>query len=274
MSVQNKMAVITGASGGLGEAYARQLAASGYDLLISGRQKTRLEDLAVYITSTYGTVVEVLPTDLSDQSGISLLTKRVSALQRIDLLVSNAGYGERTMFADESVTDVMKMISVHINATVQLVHAVLPVMKRQHHGEIIAVSSLSAFVPAPGSSVYSATKTFLNTFMETIQMEVRQYGIHVQSLCPGLVHTNFHNGSVEKANMQTGIIDIWMHPDEVVAGSLNCLGSGRVVYIPGVINNIIKTLVGLLPRKGYYILTEKMTEKVRTVKKYPPCVGI
>lgn len=270
MSVQNKLAVITGASGGLGETYARRLAASGYNLLISGRQHARLVELAVQITTAYGTAVEVLQADLSDEEGIALLTSRIKGMSRIDMLVSNAGYGEGSRFEDESVTDVMKMISVHINATVQLVHAVLPIMKKQQHGDIIAVSSLSAFVPAPGSSIYASTKTFLNTFMESIQMEVRQYGISVQSLCPGLTNTRFHSRMAQSSVVHVKGFSLWMSPEDVVIASLKKLGGTSVVYVPGFKNKLIRFFTAIMLRSVYLAVVERVSNKLRSLENTPP----
>lgn len=269
MSVHNKVAVITGASGGLGEAYAHQLAASGYSLLISGRQQARLVELAMHVSTTYGTAVEVLQADLSDEDGITLLTDRIKVMGRIDMLVSNAGYGEGSRFEDESVTDVMKMISVHINATVRLVHAVLPIMKKQQAGDIITVSSLSAFVPAPGSSVYASTKTFLNTFMESIQMEVRRYGIRVQSLCPGLTHTGFHSRLAQGATPLKGL-SLWMSPEDVVTASLKKLGGTSVVYVPGFKNKLIRFFTAIMLRSVYLAVVERVSNRLRSLENTPP----
>lgn len=258
-----KIAVITGATGGLGKAFARHLAAAGYNLLLSGRSSYKLHLLADEMSTVYGVEVQAIAADLSHRSGIDKLVDSISTLPRIDMLVSNAGYGERAMFEDEHISDALDMIRVHIDATVQLVHAVLPHMRRQRAGDIIAVSSLSAYVPAPGSSIYASTKTFINTFMESIQMEVHSYGISVQSLCPGLTHTGFHDGAVEKNTMNAGGINMWMDADDVVAASLRGLKKGSVVYIPGMKNRLLKFLIGLLPRSCYFIISQKMTSRVR-----------
>lgn len=269
MQSGSKLAIITGATGGLGKAYARQLAAMGYNLLLSGRQESRLNELANELTIKYRVEVNYIAADLAKSEGICKLTANIAMLQRVDMLVSNAGYGERSMFEDELIDDVLNMISVHIHATVQLVHAVLPFMKRQHYGDIIAVSSLSAFVPAPGSSIYASTKNFLNTFMESLQMEVRKYGIRTQSLCPGLTHTHFHAGSAEGSNMQLPVLDLWMDADDVVRKSLYHLGDGDVVYVPGLKNRFIKWFISKLPRASYFALAERMTKKARRQEVYP-----
>ena len=269
MQLNTRLAVITGATGGLGKAYAQQLAAMGYDLLLSARQESRLAQLADELTLKYKVQVGYVAADLAQTEGINKLIGRISMLQTVDMLVSNAGYGERAMFEDEAIDDVLNMISVHIHATVQLVHSVLPIMKKQNYGDIIAVSSLSAFVPAPGSSIYASTKTFLNTFMESLQMEVRKYGIRTQSLCPGLTHTQFHAGSVEGSNMQLPGLDLWMDADEVVSKSLYHLGGGDVVYVPGFKNRFIRWFISKIPRSSYFALAERMAKKARKQEVYP-----
>jgi len=259
----NKIALVTGASGGIGSSFAKQLAAQKYDLVLSGRKEQELRNLADDITATYGVGVELVITDLSSEQGIEVLTDRVAALDNIDMLVSNAGYGERSRFEHEQVSDVMKMISVSVNATVQLVHAALPGMIRRKSGNIIAVSSLSAFVPAPGSSIYSSSKVFLNSFMESIYMEVHKYGIKVQSLCPGLVHTGFHNNSQVAHTVDARGLNLWMEPDKVVEHSLRALMKGEVICIPGTVNKLIKRLLPSLPRRSYYSIVDRIAQRFK-----------
>ena len=154
------------------------------------------------------------------------------------------------------------MIQVHISATIQLVHAVLPGMVKRKQGKIITVSSMSAFLPAPGNSIYAATKAFLNTFMESIHMEVHKYGLQVQSLCPGLTRTGFHK-RLKKEGKRSRISKIvpWMEADEVVDQSLKCLEDGKVICIPGCFNKAVKKVIPALPRKSFYSLSEKIAQQ-------------
>lgn len=263
MDKKNRTALITGATGGLGRAYARQLARKNYDLILTGRQEDKLSELALNLSSKYRITAQTVVCDLSSNDGINMLTQTIKANDGVDMLVSNAGYAERSRFDDKSVDDILKMISVHINATVQLVHAVLPDMVRKKFGNIISVSSLSAYVPAPGSSIYSSSKMFLNSFMESLHMEVRKLGINVQSLCPGLVHTDFHEGSAVEQSVEVRGVSLWMQPDEVVYSSLKTLHRSRVVHTPGSINKLIRFFLPLLPRRPYYSVVSRVAGKFK-----------
>lgn len=263
MEQQHKLALITGATGGIGKAYAKQLAKSKYDLILSGRQEDKLKELADGLSAKFSIKAYPVISDLSTPEGIKLLTNKIDEQGGVDMLVSNAGYAERSRFDDKAVDDIMNMISVHINATVQLVHAVLPGMKKKKSGSIISVSSLSAYVPAPGSSIYSSSKLFLNSFMESIHMEVRKLGIKVQSLCPGLTHTNFHGGSSVEKSVEVRGVSLWMEPEDVVYASLRTLGKRSVIYTPGGINKILRAILPILPRRPYYAIVGKVARKFR-----------
>lgn len=258
----NKLAIVTGATGGIGLSFAEHLAAEGYDMVVTGRNTRKLDEIAATLKENNpGVNIKAVSADLSVAADITRLVKQVEELERIDVLVNCAGYGERCLFFDEPEHEILDMLSVHITATVLLVHAVLPLMIKQHRGAIITVSSLAAFVPAPGSSIYTSSKAFLNTFMESLHMEVRQYGIKVQSLCPGPTHTDFHKGA-DLAQSVSGI-DLWMEPDEVVEISFRALENDEIVCIPGSINKAIKSITSMLPRAPYYRLTEKLAKKYR-----------
>lgn len=263
MNQQNKVALITGASGGIGKAYAEQLAKRKYNLILSGRQKEVLDDIAGKLSADYSIDADYVVSDLSTQDGIKKLTDRINDEGGVDMLVSNAGYAERSRFNDKDVEEINKMLSVHINATVQLVHAVLPGMINKKCGNIISVSSLSAYVPAPGSSIYSSSKLFLNSFMEAIHMEVRKMGIKVQSLCPGLTHTGFHQGTSVAQSAEVRGMSIWMQPEDVVQASLRKLGKRSVIYTPGSINKVLRALLPLLPRKPYYAIAGRFATRFK-----------
>lgn len=258
----NRWAIVTGATGGIGLSFAQHLAADGFNLILSARNSEKLEEVAANLRSdNEGINVETMAADLSIARDIANLVSYISALPRIDMLVNCAGYGERCHFSDEVGHEILDMLSVHITATVQLVHAALPLMIKQRKGAIIAVSSLAAFLPAPGASIYSSSKAFLNSFMEALHMEVHHHGIKVQSLCPGPTHTDFHKG-VEVAESAAGV-DFWMEPDEVVETSLKALEKGEVICVPGAMNKMLKSLASIMPRKPFYTLAEKIARKYR-----------
>ncbi len=261
-----KRALITGASGGIGYAFATQLANAGYDLVLTGLEPARLEEVVQQLRAKCHTDIRGTVADLADADGITALIAQLEGFEPVDMLVNSAGFGEHKFFHEEEEADVLKMLNVQITATVRLAHALLPGMIERRRGSIITVASLAAFVPAPGASIYSSSKAFLNSFTESLHMEVHQYGIKVQSLCPGSTHTDFHKGQEIEESLYG--IDFWMEPEDVVRISLKALEKGEVVCIPGSINKVIGNIAPLLPRRPYYHLVEKLAHKFRKEDKH------
>jgi short-subunit dehydrogenase len=234
-----RTALITGASAGLGTEYARQLAASGTNLILAARRLDRLEELARELRAKHGVVVEVVPADLSRDEGIARVERLAAEDATLDLLVNNAGYGGKTGFVHGEVMDHIDMARVHVDAAVRLTRAVLPGMISRGRGAIINVSSVAAFSPFSGA-MYSGTKAFLAMFSENLQGELRDKGIVVQALCPGMTHTEFH----KVADIDKSIVPkpFWMTAEDVVGISLRRLGHG-VVCVPGWKNKLITFLM-------------------------------
>lgn len=253
-----KTAVITGATGGMGSEFARQLAEKDYNLVLIDMSPEKLHALTNTLSAKQNITIEAIIANLADNSSIVNLAANLAGRKRIDLLVNAAGYGEKTLFKDERIEASLDMISVHVLATVQLIHAVLPAMLKRRKGGIIAVSSLASFIPAPGSTIYSATKSFINAFLESLHMEVHHKGLRVQSLCPGLTHTGFHTAQDIARFEKIKGIDLWMEAEEVIRISLEQLDTEQVICIPGFINKTLKNAVPVLPRKAFYKFVEKM----------------
>jgi short-subunit dehydrogenase len=233
-------ALITGASSGIGETFARQLAARGYDLVIVARREALLQDLAADLADRYGVEIHVFQADLANKVDLERLEDFIAQQEPLALLVNNAGFGTHGKFANVPVEPYLDMITVHLEATVRLTRAVLPGMIAVGQGGIINVSSIASFLPVPGSVLYSATKSFLNLFSETLQVELGQQGIFVQSLCPGYTHTGFHSTDTQKNVLRQTFPDfMWSEPGYVVETSLNALGNGQVIVVPGVVNQAI-----------------------------------
>jgi len=234
-----RTALITGASAGLGEEYARQLAAAGTDLVLVARRRDRLEVLAAGLRGKHGVEVEILSADLSTAEGLALAEARIAASPPLDLLVNNAGFGGRTSFAKGEAADHLTMVRVHVDATVRLTRAALPGMIDRGRGAVINVASVAAFSSASGA-MYSGTKAFLVMFSESLQAELFSKGVFVQALCPGMTHTEFHQvAEIDKAIVPK---PFWMTAEKVVRISLRRLGRG-VVCIPGWKNKAIAFLM-------------------------------
>ncbi|MGQ9478041.1 MAG: SDR family NAD(P)-dependent oxidoreductase [Candidatus Bipolaricaulia bacterium] len=248
-----KLALITGASSGIGEAFARRLAEQGYDLIITGRREERLKALAEELSQAYGVAVEVMVADLTDPQEIEALAKKVEATPELALLINNAGFGSRRRFHEEELTSQEAMVRVHILATLALTHAAIPNMIKKGRGAIINVSSLAAFAPLPKTAVYSGTKAFLSAFSEGLSLELARTGVKVQALCPGFTRTEFHSRlGLDPARLRNKGFVRWMTPEEVVSASLACLAKGRVICIPGWENKAVFHLLRLIPRRLYY----------------------
>ncbi len=226
--------LITGASSGIGEAYARHLAALGYDLILVARREAKLEALAADVRGTFGSTVTVMAADLAQAGDVARVAERVAQTSDLVMLINNAGFGTRGYFSDVAVGRHLDMIRVHVLATVQLTHAALPGMMQRGTGAIINVSSIAAFFAAPGGATYGATKVYLNTFSEAVALETRGTGIKVQALCPGFTYSEFHD-TPEYDNFDRSELPdkMWMTAEAVVDESLAALWGDRVVVIPG-----------------------------------------
>lgn len=240
----NDTALITGASSGIGAAFARQLAARGYNLILVARRQERLAALADELQQRYPVTAEVLPANLTDPADIGRVEACIRDTERLAMLVNNAGFGGAGYFATLDLAGPLAMIQVHIVASVRLCHAALPGMLALNRGAIINVSSTSAFVPLPGSATYSATKAYLINFSQALQTELSGTGIRVQALCPGFTRTEFHDAP-EFENFDRGHLPgfMWMSAEDVVADSLRALDRGQVVRVPGLLYRLGLLLV-------------------------------
>jgi short-subunit dehydrogenase len=228
-------AVITGASAGIGEAFARQLAAAGFNLTLVARREERLKALAGELSAVYGIRAEVWPADLANEADVAALARYLATTNDLMLLVNNAGFGTRGEFVDVPLERTLDMIRVHVVATVVLSRAALSGMVGRGAGAIINVSSIAAYFPSAGGANYGATKAYLNAFSEALAAEVRDAGVAVQALCPGFTTTEFHEvGDYQGFERQSIPNVVWMPAGDVVAESLAALGSGRVIVVPGV----------------------------------------
>lgn len=241
---QRKTALITGASSGIGEAFARALAPRGYDLVLVARREERLADLAGRLRKDHGIEAEALPADLADADQVRRVEERIEELAGLELLVNNAGFGREGKIAEVDLGGQVEMIHVHVVATVRLTGAALRGMVERKRGAVINVSSLAGFMSVPGASTYCSTKAYLNVFSETVDAELRGTGVHVQALCPGYTYTGFHDTKEYRDFDRSQIPKaLWMSADDVVAASLKALDRKRRLCIPGVNNRLLAILL-------------------------------
>lgn len=233
-------AMITGASSGLGASFARKLAALGFDLILVSRRSHRLEVLAEELQHHHGVRCEVFPADLSDLADVERVAAHIQSGPPLVLLINNAGFGMGGRFARGALKRQLEMVNVHVVAPTCLVQAALPRMLASRRGAIINVSSVASFLPLPGSVMYATTKRALNAFSESLHMELRGTGIHIQALCPGFFTSEFHNDLDPKDHPRRWAPPcMWTSADEVAANSLSKLGNQQVVVIPTLIYQAI-----------------------------------
>ncbi len=233
------VAIVTGASAGLGDVYARKLAERGFDLIVVARREDRLNALKEELEGRFGITVEPVVADLANEEAVAKVATGLRARNNIELLVNNAGFGVQGTFHQADLDKNLAMIRVHVFATVSLTHAVLPQMVARNRGGVINVSSLASFLTAPGAVSYCATKAYLNSFSKSVQAELHGTDVRIQALCPGFTYTEFHD--VPDAEMDRSTIPrfMWMQADRVAEISLRSLKRGKVLCIPGVVNRIL-----------------------------------
>lgn len=227
-------ALITGASSGIGEAFARRLAADGYDLTLVARREERLRGLADELIAAHGIRADVLTADLAREEDIASVAGSIASMADLTLLINNAGFGTRGSFTEVPMERHLDMIRVHDTAGVALSWAAVPQMVARGGGAIVNVSSIAAFFPSGGSVTYTASKVFLNNFSEALAGELYGTGVKVQALCPGFTYSEFHE-TPEYQGFDRGQIPepLWMTAGQVVDESLAALPGDRVLVVPG-----------------------------------------
>lgn len=232
---QRGIAVVTGAAGGLGSAFANQLAERGYRLLLVDRRQAPLEKLCVSIAERFGVHAEPLAVDLCNRDEVKRLAEQLSQMPEIELLVNNAGFGTVDYFVDTDPNYLVGMVDLHVVAPTLLTRAVLPAMMQRDRGNIINLSSLGAWFHSAGNVQYGSTKNYLAVVSQGLQQELLGTNVRVQALCPGFVRTEFHGAeSMSAFKLRRSPAEhLWMTADEVVACSLKNLSSKQVLCVPG-----------------------------------------
>jgi short-subunit dehydrogenase len=257
--VADRIALITGATSGIGAAFADHFAKNGYHLILTGHPDDNIMIDTSDLAKKYNVKIDLILADLSidqDVAGVEEIIKKNST---IEVLINNAGFVFWKPFWQNDIRALEGMIKVHINTPVRFIYAALPGMTKNEKGIIINVSSLSSFFPIPRDSMYSATKLFQNSFMESLHISVYDKGIKVQVLCPGFVHSNFHNrAGVNTAEIKRSGIIRWMQPERVVDISIrNLRKKNKVIVLPGFWNKLIRLIFNIVPKPFYYGLAAK-----------------
>jgi short-subunit dehydrogenase len=245
---QRRTALVTGASAGIGAAFANVFASGGFDVVLVARREARLQQVAEQ-ARRHGVSAHVVALDLSEVDAVSRLCDELSARElTIDALVNNAGYGVPGTFTLPRWTDQRAQLQVMVVAVTELTYRLLPGMLERGYGRIINVASLAGLVPAPaGHTLYPATKAFLIRFSEALSQEVAAAGVHVTALCPGFTLSEFHDRTGTRAEVSRLPTWMWMDAETVALEGYQAVMAGVPVYINGRVNRTLERLVRWCP---------------------------
>ena len=244
-----RTALVTGASAGIGQAFARVFAERGWSLVVTARRKDRLDSLAEELETRHGTRVHVVAQDLSHRdASVHILREVERAGMTIDALVNNAGFGVAGAFRHTTWRQQADFLQVMVTAVCELSHRVLPGMVDRRFGRIVNVSSMLGLLPGIGGlTLYSAAKAFLVRFSQSLALETRSHGVYVTAVCPGFTYSEFHDVSGTRAAVSRLPSLMWTEADVVARQGYDASMAGEVVCVPGSVNKGLAALARLLP---------------------------
>lgn len=248
-------ALITGATAGIGAAYAKLLAKEGFDLVLVARDLPRLKGVAKELSKLYKIKAETIKADLTKPAQLAKVEKRLANNSKpIEVLINNAGFGLKDSFLVSNLAKEQELLDVVVTAPMRLSHAVLPGMIKRNSGSIVNVSSVASFI---AGGTYSAAKSYLTIFSEYLHTELRDTNIKVSALCPGFTRTEFHaRGKMKMSGLPNYM---WTTVDQVVAKSWRYVKAGKVICIPGWQYMLLSSIARIAPRP----LVRKLGIKIR-----------
>lgn len=265
MSTARPLSLVTGASAGIGTAFARALAARSHDLVLVARRQDRLQVLAEELQHRHGNRNHILAVDLSDPAAPESLCRELQSRGlQVDWLINNAGYGLPGTLVANPWQAHADFIQVMMTAPTELAWRLLPGMRKRGHGRIVNVASLAGFVPGTaGHTLYAASKAYLIKLSQSLALENRDAGVHVSALCPGFTRSEFHDvtGTRQKMNAMPGFM--WLTAEEVARQGIEAVESGKVVHVPGRINRVIKAITESLPDRLALWLSHRQSGRYR-----------
>lgn len=245
-----KTALVTGASSGIGKAFAELLATKGYALVLTARRGDRLEALAADLARQHGISTQTIVADLAQPNASEHITSELAARGvRIDLLVNNAGYGVPGSYLNVPWRDHQRFMQVMVNAVLDLTYRLLPGMVERGWGRIINIASVAGMVPSPaGHTLYGASKAFVIRFSEALSSESASRGVHVTAVCPGFTWSEFHDVTGTRDKMNSVPAVLWLQADAVAREGYDAVMKGQSVVVNGRIYQFLVWLNGALPR--------------------------
>ncbi|HEX6613561.1 MAG TPA: SDR family oxidoreductase [Rhodanobacteraceae bacterium] len=261
-------ALVTGASSGIGAAFARELAGRGCDLVLTARREDRLQALARELGMKYDVDAQVLVADLAQPDACAKIADALAQRGlRIDILINNAGYGVPGSFVASDWRTHEDFMRVLMLAPTELCHRLLPAMRERGQGRIVNVASLAGLVPGtPGHTLYAASKAYLIAFSQSLGLENRAHGVNVCALCPGFTYSEFHDVTGARGKVSKMPRWMWMDAGRVVREGLDAVERGAIVYVPGRINRTIRRLFKLLPDRLALKLIARRSKHFRVEK--------
>ena len=263
-----RLALITGASAGIGAASARIYASHGYDVALTARRADRLEGLAAEIKLRAGVEAYAITADLADPAGVDTVLAAIAEQGRVvDALVNNAGYGLPGTYDSTSWADQAKFLQLMLTGVCEMTHKVLPGMVERKFGRIVNVASLAGLVPgAAGHTLYAATKGFLVKFSQSLHLENLSNGVHVSALCPGFTYSEFHDVNGTRAQVSQSLPEwLWLGADEVAAAGYEAAEANRSICVPGAPNKAIAAIAKIVPDDWALALMASQGGKFRKV---------
>jgi uncharacterized protein len=240
-----EIALVTGASSGIGEALARRLARDKLHLGLVARRADRLEALAAELRAAHAIEVDVLPADLTKPGAVAALVEEVGRRGLdVDWLVNNAGFGTAGRFHELPVARELEEITLNVEALVELTGRLVPAMVQRHRGVVMNVASIGAYLPSPNMATYTASKAFVLSFSEAIAVELNDSGVRVLCVCPGVTRTEFQ----ERARVETTHVPGFLQqtPEAVADEAVRAVGHGAVV-VNGILNRVTLGALKFVP---------------------------
>ena len=265
MTAARPLSLVTGASAGIGAAFARALAAHGHDLVLTARRVDRLESLAAELRQQHARNVTVLAADLADPAAPRTLCDELARRGlAVDWLINNAGYGVPGSFVANDWQTHADFLQVLLTTPIELAWHLLPGMRERGYGRIVNVASLAGHVPGTaGHTLYAPAKAFLIKFSQGLALESRERGVHVCALCPGFTYSEFHDVTGTRALMNKLPGFMWQSADAVVAEGMVAVERGEAVHVTGHVNRLIKSVFKLMPDRLAYRLSARQGRRYR-----------
>ena len=260
-----RWALVTGASAGIGEAFAHELARRGWSLVLVARRRERLDALAASLREAHGTHTHVVELDLARPDSVAELHRRTEAEGLfVELVVANAGYGVTGHYAQQPWERHRDFLQVLVTGVAELCHRYLPAMQVRGRGGFVNVASLAGILPgSAGHTLYAASKAFVIRFSESLALENESRGIRVTALCPGMTYSEFHDVTGARAMVSKLPRWMWMDADAVVREGLEALARGDVVCVPGRANRAMAFVAKHLPSRLGLALMKRQSRRFR-----------